>query len=112
LLEKLRELTTMSVEQRLIIALCRMAEFDAFARHDGCLVLNTSDYRLLCELVGATRESVSLVISRFSAEGLIEKKGGSLLIQPDRLVQRMEELPMDDLFATTTSITGAQTAVV
>lgn len=112
LLEKLRELTTMSVEQRLIIALCRMADFDAFSRHDGCLVLNTSDYRLLCELVGATRESVSLVIGRFAAEGLIERKAGSLLIQPERLVQRMEELPMDDLFATTTSTSGAQNAIV
>lgn len=101
LLEKLRELTTMSVEQRLIIALCRMATFDNFTRDDGSLVLSTSDYRLLCELVGATRESVSLVIGRFTGEGLIERKGGSLVVQPDRLMQRMDELPMDDLFAAT-----------
>ena len=111
LLEKLRELTTMSVEQRLIIALCRMASFETFRQTDGCLVLTTSDYRLLCELVGATRESVSLVIGRFAAEGLIEKRAGSLLVQPDRLVQRMEELPMDDLFSANAAI-GAHSAVL
>lgn len=111
LLEKLRELTTMSVEQRLIIALCRMASLEAFTQVDGCLVLTTGDYRLLCELVGATRESVSLVIGRFAAEGLIEKRAGSLLVQPDRLVQRMEELPMDDLFSANASI-GTTSAVV
>lgn len=111
LLEKLRELTTMSVEQRLIIALCRMASFDTFTRDDGCLVLTTSDYRLLCELVGATRESVSLVIGRFAGEGLIERKAGSLLVQPDRLMRRMDELPLDDLFAASTGI-NAPSAVL
>jgi CRP-like cAMP-binding protein len=111
LLEKLRELTTLSVEQRLIIALCRMGTFDSFTREDGCLVLTTADYRLLCELVGATRESVSLVIGRFAGEGLIEKKGGSLIVQPDRLVRRMDELPMDDLFSGSTAL-GTASAVV
>src|ERR1051325_7002444 len=65
-LEKLRELTTMSVEQR---------------------------------LVGATRESVSLVLGRFAAEGLIERKGSSFIIQPGRLLLRTEELPLEDLLA-------------
>lgn len=99
LLEKLRELTTMSVEQRLIVALVRMATFDTFTRDDGCVVLTTSRYRLLCELVGATRESVSLVLGRFSGEGLIERKGNSLIVQPANLLARMEELPLDDLMA-------------
>ncbi len=99
LLEKLRELTTMSVEQRLIVALVRMATFDTFTRDDGCIVLNTSRYRLLCELVGATRESVSLVLGRFTAEGIIERKGNSLIVPPSQLIARMEEIPLDDLFA-------------
>jgi CRP-like cAMP-binding protein len=99
LLEKLRELTTMSVEQRLIVALVRMATFESFTRDDGCIVLSTSRYRLLCELVGATRESVSLVLGRFSGQGLIERKGNSLIVQPSRLAGRVEELPLADLFA-------------
>lgn len=111
LLEKLRELTTMSVEQRLIIALCRMGSFDNFRRDDGSVVLSTADYRLLCELVGATRESVSLVIGRFSGEGLIDRKSGALVVQPDLLLQRLEELPMDDLFAASAGL-GRQSAIV
>jgi CRP-like cAMP-binding protein len=108
LLEKLRELTTMSVEQRLIVALIRMATFDTFTRDDGCIMLNTNRYRLLCELVGATRESVSLVLGRFTAEGLVERKGNSLIVPPARLMGRMEELPLDDLLvASTNASTGA-----
>jgi CRP/FNR family cyclic AMP-dependent transcriptional regulator len=99
LLEKLRELTTMSVEQRLIVALVRMATFDTFTRDDGCIVLNSGRYRLLCELVGATRESVSLVLGRFAGEGLIERKGSALIVYPSRLITRVEALPLDDLLA-------------
>lgn len=106
LLEKLRELTTMSVEQRLIVALVRMATFDTFTREDGCLVLNTNRYRLLCELVGATRESVSLVLGRFTGEGLIERRGNCLIVAPDGLMTRMEDLPGEDLLAATAGAIG------
>jgi CRP/FNR family cyclic AMP-dependent transcriptional regulator len=104
LLEKLRELTTMSVEQRLVIALLRMATFDTFTREDGSLSLSTSRYRLLCELVGATRESVSLVLSRFTGEGLIERRGNNLIVFPERLAVRTEELPVADLLETQATI--------
>ena len=99
LLEKLRELTTMSVEQRLVVALGRMATFGTFTRDDGCILLTTTRYRLLCELVGATRESVSLVLGRLSAEGLIERKGSSLVVRPELLQRKTDEIPMDDLLA-------------
>ena len=112
LLEKLRELTTMSVEQRLVIALMRMATFDSFVREDGSLVLNTGRYRLLCELVGATRESVSLVLSRFTGEGLIERKGNSLIVSPARLGARMEVRPVDDLLVANAGGLGGATAVL
>ena len=111
LLEKLRELTTMSVEQRLIVALLRMATFPSFTRDDGCIMLNNPRYRLLCELVGATRESVSLVLGRFTAEGLIERKGTSLVVQPARLAGRVEEVPLDDLLAANTAPIPASPAI-
>jgi CRP-like cAMP-binding protein len=104
LLEKLRELTTMSVEQRLVVALDRMATFDSFTLDDGSLVLSTNRYRLLCELVGATRESVSLVLGRFAAEGLIERKGSSFIIRPANLLLRTEEMPLADLVATSPTL--------
>ena len=74
LLEKLRELTTLSVEQRLVAALRRMAAHDSFTQSDGRIELCSARYRLLCELVGATRESVSLVLGRLSGEGLVERE--------------------------------------
>lgn len=111
LLEKLRELTTMSVEQRLLVALARMATFDSFTREDGRLLLNTHRYRLLCELVGATRESVSLVLSRFTGEGIIERKGNSLIVATEQLAGRMESLPLDDLLPQP-AVLGGSTAVL
>jgi CRP/FNR family cyclic AMP-dependent transcriptional regulator len=100
LLDKLREFTTMSVEQRLTIALLRLGTFASFTRDDGSIVLDTGRYRLLCELVGATRESVSLVLGRLAGEGLIERKGSSLIVHPARLSPRADDAaPIDDLLA-------------
>jgi CRP-like cAMP-binding protein len=91
LLEKLRELTTLSVEQRLVAALRRMAAHDSFTLSDGRIELCSSQYRLLCELVGATRESVSLVLGRLTGEGLVERSGSTLYIIPSpRLFERLD----------------------
>lgn len=91
LLEKLRELTTLSVEQRLLTTLLRMSTNAMFTRDDGCIELDSAHYRLLCELVGATRESVSLVVARLTGEGLVERQGSTLVIGPaQRLAQRLD----------------------
>jgi CRP/FNR family transcriptional regulator, cyclic AMP receptor protein len=91
LLEKLRELTTLSVEQRLVAALQRMASHDSFTRRDGRIELCSARYRLLCELVGATRESVSLVLGRLTGEGLVERVGSTLYVTPSsRLFERLD----------------------
>ena len=82
LLEKLRELTTLSVEQRLVAALRRLASHESFLTEDGRIELCSSRYRLLCELVGATRESVSLVLGRLTGEGLVERIGSTLYVTP------------------------------
>lgn len=102
LLEKLRELTTLSVEQRLIAALRRMAAHDSVMHSDGRIELSSARYRLLCELVGATRESVSLVLGRLSGEGLVERNGSTLYVTPSpRLFERLGDgvLPDDTLLA-------------
>lgn len=97
LLDKLRELTTLSVEQRLIATLIRMASNNTFTREDGRIVLCTQRYRLLCELVGATRESVSLVLGRLTGEGLVERKGTSLIVAPPaQLAERLEIGTLDN----------------
>lgn len=97
LLEKLRELTTLSVEQRLVAALRRMASHDSFTLSDGRIELNSAQYRLLCELVGATRESVSLVLGRLTGEGLVERSGSTLYITPSRrLFERLDSPSADE----------------
>lgn len=91
LLDKLRELTTLSVEQRLIATLIRMSTNNTFTSDDGRIVLCTSGYRLVCELVGATRESVSLVLGRLASEGLVERKGTTFVIaRPSQLLERLD----------------------
>lgn len=102
LLEKLRELTTLSVEQRLVATLMRMANDGTFSREDGRIVLCTARYRLLCELVGATRESVSLVLGRLTGEGLVERKGSTLIVAPPtELAERLELITPGELLLAT-----------
>ena len=45
------------------------------------LTLDGTQYRLLCEMVGATRESVSIVVNRLIADGLAERNGGGFVVQ-------------------------------
>lgn len=100
LLDKLRELTTLSVEQRLIATLVRMAGNNTFTQEDGRIVLCASRYRLLCELVGATRESVSLVLGRLTGEGLVERRGTTLIVAPPaQLADRLDTGALDSELA-------------
>jgi CRP-like cAMP-binding protein len=93
MLDKLRELATLSVEERLIASMVRLAERapqpapladrapSRAAAADAPLALGPTEYRLLCELVGATRESVSLVFTRLAAAGLVERDGANYLVR-------------------------------
>lgn len=96
LLEKLRELATLSVEDRLIASLLRMADQSGLADQEP-LVLGPAQYRLLCELVGATRESVSLVFNRLVSAGLVEREG-TIFSVPDMsaLGRRLSASWMDE----------------
>jgi CRP-like cAMP-binding protein len=112
LLDKLRELTTLSVEQRLVAALRRMAAYDTFRQHDGRIELGSSRYRLLCELVGATRESVSLVLGRLVGEGIIEREGSTLYVAPSaRLFERLSGGVEESLLAEGISDRGSVPAL-
>lgn len=111
LLDKLRELTTLSVEQRLVAALQRMASHESFLSEDGRIELCASRYRLLCELVGATRESVSLVLGRLVGEGLVERVGSTMFVMPNsRLFERLnggDEVPLMTLVSAPSSESAA-----
>jgi CRP/FNR family cyclic AMP-dependent transcriptional regulator len=87
LLVKFGQHAMLTVEQRLIASLVRLAQ-----SHDtrtGAAVPPVPR-RLLGELVGATRESISLVLGRLCAEGLVRREGGGLYISDlDKLVMRL-----------------------
>lgn len=90
LLEKFGQYATLTVEQRLIAALIRMAQ-SREERADGGRP-PVVPRRLLGELVGATRESISLVLGRLSSEGLIQRDGNGLVIHDlDRLAARLAQ---------------------
>ena len=108
LLDKLRELTTLSVEQRLVATLVRMSSNSTFTREDGRIVLCAARYRLLCELVGATRESVTLVLGRLTSEGLVERKGTSLIIAPPAMLAERLDVAAPDNELSFPSVTDSQ----
>jgi CRP-like cAMP-binding protein len=90
LLERVRELATLSVEQRVIAVLTRMALQRTFLGDDGRLRLDAPGYRVLCELVGATRESVSLVLNRLVGDGAAERHEGGIIIDPQAVSEFRE----------------------
>jgi CRP/FNR family cyclic AMP-dependent transcriptional regulator len=87
LLVKFGQHAMLTVEQRLIASLVRLAQ--SHDMHAGTAVPPVPR-RLLGELVGATRESISLVLGRLCAEGLVRREGGGLFISDlDKLVARL-----------------------
>ena len=88
LLVKFGQHAMLTVEQRLIASLVRLAQTPGYARR--CRAAPPVPRRLLGELVGATRESISLVLGRLCAEGLVRREGGGLYISDlDKLVVRL-----------------------
>lgn len=86
LLEKLHELAALNVDQRLISTLNHLSTDRSFTTTDGRLKLENNHHRLLCEMVGATRESIALALSRLVSAGIAERKGMTFLIEPGSLV--------------------------
>jgi CRP-like cAMP-binding protein len=85
LLEKLHELAALNVDQRLMSTLTHLSTDRSFTSDDGRLKLENSHHRLLCEMVGATRESIALALSRLVSAGIAERRGMTFLIEPSSL---------------------------
>jgi CRP-like cAMP-binding protein len=79
-LERLHELASQNVEQRLTSALRRIARDRSFLARDGSLKLEVKHHRLLCEMVGATRESIALALGRLAGSGIARRSGTSFLV--------------------------------
>ncbi|HJQ54703.1 MAG TPA: Crp/Fnr family transcriptional regulator [Gemmatimonadaceae bacterium] len=91
LLEKLHELAALNVDQRLVSTLTHLSTDRSFTTADGRLKLENSHHRLLCEMVGATRESIALALSRLVSAGIAERKGMTFLIEPGSLAPTLGE---------------------
>ena len=89
LLEKLHELAALNVDQRLVSTLTHLSTDRSFTTADGRLKLENSHHRLLCEMVGATRESIALALSRLVSAGIAERKGMTFLIEPASLTSSL-----------------------
>lgn len=85
LMQKLHELAALNVEQRLVSSLLRLSDDEGIKREDGILQLEPADHRLLCEMVGATRESIGLALNRLVSTGAAERRGSAVLIAPAAL---------------------------
>src|SRR3954464_5624398 len=92
LLEKLHELAALNVDQRLVSTLAHLSGDHSFTAPDGRLKLENNHHRLLCEMVGATRESIALALSRLVSAGIAERRGMTFLIEPDSLASSFGDL--------------------
>lgn len=95
LLEKLHAMASQNVEQRLVCALRRLAADRSFLANDGRLRLELKHHRLLCEMVGATRESIALALGRLVGSGSAERKGMVFLVAPRALSEHINAESMD-----------------
>src|SRR5207247_8367826 len=91
LLEKLHELAALNVDQRLMSTLTHLSTDRSFTASDGRLKLENNHHRLLCEMVGATRESIALALSRLVSAVIAERKGMTVLIEPSSLATTFGE---------------------
>jgi CRP-like cAMP-binding protein len=82
LLEQLHAMASQNVEQRLVAALRRLSADRSFIGRDGNLRLELKHHRLLCEMVGATRESIALALSRLVGAGIAERRGMEFVVAP------------------------------
>jgi len=92
LLEKLHELAALNVDQRLMSTLTHLSGDHSFTAPDGRVKLENSHHRLLCEMVGATRESIALALSRLVSAGIAERQGMTFLIEPGSLATTFTDI--------------------
>ena len=88
-LERLHELASQNVEQRLISALRRLARDRSFLAKEGQLKLEVRHHRLLCEMVGATRESIALALGRLVGSGIARRSGAAFIVRVADLNNQM-----------------------
>lgn len=85
LLQRIHEVCASSVDERVSSALLRLSE-GRLANGGDQLTLDPADHRLLCEVVGATRESITHALARLVASGVASRDGPHFRISRSRLL--------------------------
>jgi CRP-like cAMP-binding protein len=95
LLEQIHHFSASSVDERVLVALLRLHE--GRVRDSDELLLRPTDHRLLCEMVGATRESITHALARLMANGIAERGESGLSFSRARLLseRQSQRLPTD-----------------
>lgn len=90
LLDQIHHFSASSVDERVVAALLRL--FDGRAPHSvDRMKLRPADHRLLCEMVGATRESITHALARLSAAGAAERDDSGLVLSRTRLLNERQQ---------------------
>jgi len=92
MLDRLRELSTEPVPQRLVRTLLRLAESDGRPQAEGVLVDGITRLEL-AELSGTTLFSVSRLLSEWQAQRLVQCGRGRVLIRDRRGLERLRRVP-------------------
>lgn len=80
------EFLTQNVEQRLAQTLLSVSRADPQTSGQGDRSLIRLTHEELASLLGARRQTITAILARFAADGLIEKKGRSIeVVDSDRL---------------------------
>lgn len=94
-LTRVRELATKRVGQRLAHTLLRLGRQVGEQTPEGLVLRHALTRQELAELTGTTLYTVSRILSRWAAEGVIESRGRRLLVKSVRQLQQISETAED-----------------
>jgi CRP-like cAMP-binding protein len=95
-LDRVSELSTERVSQRLARTLLRLAEHDGHARGQAIEIAHPITRQELADLVGTTLFTVSRLLSRWEAKGLVASTRGHVTLSQPAGIEEIAESPGDD----------------
>jgi CRP/FNR family transcriptional regulator, nitrogen oxide reductase regulator len=95
-LERVSELTTERVSQRVARTLLRLAEHDGHVRGQSIEIAHPITRQELADLCGTTLFTVSRLLSRWEERGLVESTRGHVTLRQPSGIEALTSAPEDD----------------
>ena len=95
-LDRVSELSTERVSQRLARTLLRLAEHDGHVRGETIEIAHPITRQELADLAGTTLFTTSRLLSRWEQRGLIESTRGHVTLQRPSAIEGLAETPEED----------------